>query len=55
MQGECSPSKGLPGDHWCNMTDRWKPVGPTLKSNSDDIAVFEHFAARAAQKSWLRF
>ena len=55
MQDQSSPSKGLPGDHWCDMTGRWKQVGPPLKPNSDDIEIFEHFAARAARKAGRDF
>ena len=51
MQGEIGLSKGLPGDHWSDMTSRWIHVGPPLKPNSDDIEVFERFAARTARKA----
>jgi SAM-dependent methyltransferase len=36
------------GDHWRDMTARWRHVGRPLKPGPDDIALFERFAAVAA-------
>jgi SAM-dependent methyltransferase len=51
MRGESSPSKGLPGDHWSDMTSRWVHVGRPLKPTPDDIEVFERFAACTTRKA----